>query len=184
MITGLLIIIVFPFIYFYAQMNNFNQKTDVIRTAINEGKEIYIDPVTNKMHWTETGEQVVWTEILSIEKNIPNGCVIGDKVLRGIKTGYIYRNQSIEEFNQHVQRQINNNKCWHYGRTAYNKKEINDNDLRYHIKNNYYYYLGWSWDMKSYYICFYDNNAKKIKKITFAEYKKLGGCDNCDKTRR
>ena len=43
MIAGLLIIIIFPFIYFYTQMDNFNQKTDVIKRAIDEKKYYYCD---------------------------------------------------------------------------------------------------------------------------------------------
>ena len=39
MIAGLLIIIIFPFIYFYTQMDNFNQKTDVIKEQLMKRKK-------------------------------------------------------------------------------------------------------------------------------------------------
>lgn len=197
MIVGLIIILVFPFIYFYTQMNNFNQKTDAIRTAINEKKETYIDPLTGKMHWTENGEQVIWTEILSVERNIPEGCIIGDKVLRGVKTGRVYRNKSYEDFKDHIQEQILADEVWCYERNDYAK--ANDSPgktfLRYHMKDKYFYSLKKeekkciveksetekdphrSWDKykviteKKYYII----KNKKTTEISFEEYKRLGG---------
>lgn len=177
---GLIIIIIFPFIYFYAQMNNLNQKTDAIRTAINEKKETYIDPLTGKMHWIENGEQVIWTEILSVEKNIPDGCIIGDKVLRGIKTGKIYKNKSYEKFVAHVQRQINNEEIWCWERHSYNEDRV-DYNLKYNIKEKYFYFLTFDWNTHDY--CIIYNDTKKKEKITYEKYKELGGCDWKDKTR-
>lgn len=143
MIVGLIIILVFPFIYFYTEMSNLNSKTSTIKKAIDEGKETYIDPLTGKMHWVENGEQVIWTEILSTEKNIPEGCIVGDKVLRGVKSGKVYKNKSFEQFKAHVQRQINNGEIWCYERIDYAKKhdDCSKQHLRYHIKDKYFYTL-------------------------------------------
>lgn len=140
---GLIIILIFPFIYFYTQMNNFNQKTGAIRKAINEEKETYIDPLTGKMHWTETGEQVIWTEILPVERNIPEGCIVGDKVLRGIKTGKVYKNRSYEQFMDHVQTQINSGEIWCYERRDYAKEydDYSRRNIRYHMIDKYFYIL-------------------------------------------
>ena len=55
MIVGLLIIIIFPFIYFHTQMNNFNQKTNTIRKAIKSEKETYYDITDGHLHWTQNG---------------------------------------------------------------------------------------------------------------------------------
>lgn len=143
MIVGLLIIIIFPFIYFYTQMSSFNQKTNAIRKAINEEKETYIDPLTGKTHWTENGEQVIWTEILSVERNIPEGCIVGDKVLRGVKSGKVYKNRSYEQFMNHVQRQINNGEVWCYERKNYAKEydDYSKEYVRYHMIDKYFYIL-------------------------------------------
>ena len=181
MLVGLLIIIIFPFIYFYTQMNNLNQKTDAIKKAVVEGKETYIDPLTGKTHWTKNGEQVIWTEILSVEQNIPEGCIIGDKVLRGVKTGHIYKNKSFEQYKQHIQRQIDNKKCWCYERHVFNKKNRADYDLRYHIKEKYFYSLHWDQNVHKYYIVYYGTNNKEF--IDYKRYKELGGYDWKDETR-
>lgn len=143
MIVGLIIIIVFPFIYFHTQMNNLNQKTDAIKKAVIEGKETYIDPLTGKMCWSENGEQVIWTEILSVERNIPEGCIVGDKVLRGVKTGKIYKNRSYEQFMNHVQRQVNNGEVWCYERKDYAKEydDYSKEYVRYHMIDKYFYIL-------------------------------------------
>ena len=181
MIVGLLIILVFPFIYFYIQMNNFNQKTDAIRTAINEKKETYIDPLTSKMHWTENGEQVIWTEILPVERNIPEGCIVGDKVLRGVKTGRVYKNKSYERYKEHIQWQLDHGECWCFERHAYNKKNQTDYDLRYHMIGKYFYSLQFDWNIHEYCIIYKDTQKKEI--INYDEYEKLGGCDWKDRTR-
>lgn len=180
MIVGLLIIIIFPFIYFYTQINNFNQKTGAIKKAINEEKEVYIDPLTGKMHWTENGEQVIWTEILSVEQNIPKGCIVGDKVLRGVKTDKIYKNQNYEDFVAHVQRQINNGEIWCWERHSYNGDRA-DYNLKYHIKEKFLYYFIFDWNTHNY--CIVYNDTKKKEIISYKKYKELGGCDWRDMTR-
>lgn len=179
MIIGFLIIIIFPFIYFYTQMNNLNTKVSSIREAIDKGQETYIDPLTGKTHWTENGEQVIWTEILSVEKNIPEGCIVGDRVLRGVKSRKVYKNRSREQFQAHIQRQINDGKIWCWERNEYNNKDNKDYGLRYNMKDKYFYRLYWRWDSLSYYIKYHNTNKKEP--ITFERYKELGGYDWKDK---
>lgn len=176
---GLIIILIFPFIYFYTQMCNLNSKTNAIKKAMDEGKETYIDPLTGKMHWTENGEQVIWTEILSVEKNIPEGCIVGDKVLQGVKSKKIYKNKSREQFHIHVQKQLDAGKIWCWERNEYNNKNNKDNSLRYNMKDKYFYSLYWDWNSISYYIRY--NNTGEKESITFERYKELGGYDWQDK---
>ena len=176
---GLIIILVFPFIYFYTQMNRFNEKTGNIRKAIDKGQETYVDPLTGKNHWIENGEQVIWTEILSIEKNIPEGCIVGDQILRGVKSGKIYKNRSRERFQIHIQKQMDAGKIWCWERNEYNNQNHKDNGLRYNMKDKYFYSLYWDWNSVSYYIRYY--NTKEKEPITFERYKELGGYDWQDK---
>lgn len=161
-------------------MNNFNEKTSAIKKAINEGSETYIDPLTGKTHWTENGEQVIWTEILPVERNIPEGCIVGDKVLRGVKSGKVYKNKSYERFVAHVQRQIDNGEVWCWERHAFNKDRA-DYNLRYHMKEKYFYYCTFDWDTHDY--CIINNNTKEKQVINYEKYKELGGCDWRDRTR-
>lgn len=196
MIAGLLIIIIFPFIYFYTQMNKFNQKTDIIRTAINEGKEIYIDPLTGKMHWTENGEQVVLTSILSVGNKI-QGCIPGDKVLQGVKTGRVYKNFSYKDFEAHVKKQLNNKEIWCAERKHYRDGGwYNDSGMKYHMQDKYLYCLeskikwvthvkqhpndtGYKDGIAYYYKRLFNqatNNYYQNRiEITYDEYIKLGG---------
>lgn len=141
MIVGLIIILVFPFIYFYTQMNNFNEKTSAIREAINEGSETYIDPLTGKIHWTENGEQVVLTNIPFITEET-QGCILGDKVLQGVKTGRIYKNFSYEDFKIHVRKQLDNKEVWCAERRHYRDGNwYGDSGMKYHMKDKYLYCL-------------------------------------------
>ena len=68
--VGLLIIIIFPFIFYYTQINNLNKKTTSIRKALKEGNETYIDPVDYKMRWTENGALVRKMKLNLKEKNL------------------------------------------------------------------------------------------------------------------
>lgn len=142
MIVGLLIIIIFPFIYFYTQMNSFNQKTDAIRTAINEKKETYIDPLTGKMHWTENGALVMKIKLDYLWKPGDQGAIAGDNVIIDLNTRKIYRNYSKEEFEVHIQEQINQGKCWCGERKEYRDRGcMRDYLLKYHMKDKYFYKL-------------------------------------------
>lgn len=196
MVAGLLIIIVFPFIYFYTQMNNFNQKTGAIRTAINEKKETYIDPLTGKMHWTENGALVVRTELspfwdLKNQNGLP-----GDEVLINPNTQRIYKNYSREKYIAHVQEQKRQGKCWCGERKEYRDKGyLKDHNIKFHMKEKYYYRLSvhkvrepiynknkkYTFNNKLIIYCYreiYDLKNKKYKakqEIGYREYKKLGG---------
>ena len=139
---GLIIVLISPFIYFYMQMNNFNQKTDTIKKAINEKKEINIDPLTGKMHWTKNGALVMKMKldmfwISGNQKSIP-----GDEVLIDLNTDEIYKNYSRENFVAHVQEQMKQGKCWCGERKEFRDKGyLKDNHLKYHIKQKYFYKL-------------------------------------------
>ena len=190
---GLIIIIVFPFVYFYTQMNNLGRKTSAIKKALDEGKETYIDPLTGKTHWTENGEQVIRTTVNKFEK-IPEGCIVGDRILQGIKSGKVYKNYSYENFIKHVQRQIDSGECWCFERSAYTNS---NSDLRYNLKEKYFYTLNKKKnreffnttyssnrtirESKVFYV-YYINKVISLNpyktntfKITEKEYKKLGG---------
>lgn len=190
---GLIIIIVFPFVFFYTQMNNLNRKTSAIKKALDEGKETYIDPLTGKTHWTENGEQVIRTTVNKFEK-IPEGCIVGDRILQGIKSNRVYKNYSYENYIQHIQRQIDNGKCWCFERSAYTNS---NSDLRYNLKEKYFYTLNKKKnreffnttyspnriirESKVFYVYYINKvislNSYKTEtfKITEEEYKKLGG---------
>lgn len=142
MIAGLLIIIIFPFIYFYTQMDNFNQKTDVIKRAIDEKKEIYIDPLTGKMHWTKNGALVTKTKLNMFWKSGEQDSLPGDEVLIDLNTDKIYRNYSREKFMAHVEKQIEQGKCWCGARKEFRDRGyLKDEYLKYHIKGLYFYRL-------------------------------------------
>jgi hypothetical protein len=195
MIAGLLIIIVFPFIYFYTQMNNFNQKTDIIRTAINEGKETYIDPLTGKMHWTENGAVVSRIKLNMFWKPGDQNSLPGDEVLIDLNTDKIYRNYSREKFIAHVEKQIEQGKCWCGARKEFRDRGyLKDEYLKYHIKGLYFYRLmidkiskpiynrkekNGAYEITLYcYQQIYNPATKKYgdkKEIGYQEYKKLGG---------
>lgn len=181
MFIGLFIIIVFPFIYFYTQASNLNTKVSAIRKAVKEGKETYTDPLTGKTHWTENGEQVIWTEILSVERKIPEGCIVGDQVLRGVKSGRVYKNRSYDQFIAHIQRQMDDGKEWCWERSVYNEKSRQDYDYKYNMKGKYFYSLHWDHDAHNYYIQYYD--TKKTEPISFERYRELGGLEWNDRTR-
>lgn len=193
---GLIIILVFPFIYFYTQMNNFNQKINAIKQAISEGKETYIDPLTGKMHWAENGEQVIFTNILSIEDKKEDG-IPGDKVLQGVKTGRIYKNYSYEDFKIHVKKQLDNKEIWCAERKHYRDGDwYNDSGMKYHMQDKYFYCLEskikWTDHIKQYpndtrykdgtVYCYKrlfnqatNNYYQERIEITYDEYIKLGG---------
>lgn len=177
---GLIIILVFPFAFFYTQINKLDDKTNAIKKAINKEKETYLDTVDMCTRWTTTGEKVyrckwVYTHIKTKD------AVEGDDVLIGLNSYRIYRNYSKENFLNHIQNQINNNKCWCYERSAYNKNSNKDYILRYNMKDKYFYYLGWDNETHNYIIIYYGTNKKEI--ITYERYKELGGYDSKDKTR-
>ena len=142
MIAGLLIIIIFPFIYFYTQMDNFNQKTDVIKRAIDEKKETYIDPLTGKMHWTKNGALVTKTKLNMFWKSGEQDSLPGDEVLIDLNTDKIYRNYSREKFIAHVQEQKKQGKCWCGARKEFRDKGyLKDKFLKYHMTGLYFYKL-------------------------------------------
>ena len=179
MVIGFLIIIIVPFVFYYTQINNLNQKVVIIKKAINERKETYIDTVDMCERWTATGEKVyhckwVYTAIKTED------AIEGDDVLMGLNSHKVYRNYSKERFIQHIQWQIDNGLCWCWDRSAYNKKNNADSDLKYHLKEKYFYYLGLDLNSHKYFICYYNTNKKEI--IDFNKYKELGGLDWKDKT--
>lgn len=139
---GLIIILVFPFIHFYRQMNRFNKKTGTIRKAIDEGKEIYIDPIDYKMHWTENGALVMKIKLDCLWKPGDQGAIAGDDVIIDLNTRKIYKNYSKEEFEAHIQEQIDQGKCWCGERKEYrNRGCMKDYLLKYHMKDKYFYRL-------------------------------------------
>lgn len=176
---GLIIILVFPFIFFYTQMNRFNEKTDTIRKAIKEEKETYYDVTDGHLHWTETGEIVVrWRWAYADREDV----IKGDDVIYGEKSKRIYRNFTKEKFVNHVQNQMDLGYCWCYERHAYNQKFRNDITLRYHMKDNYFYYLikeehkSTNYDDNRLYL-YCERNTGEKRKITFKEYIQLGGSE-------
>lgn len=179
MIIGFLIIIIFPFIFFYTQMNIFNEKTSAIRKAMDEGKETYYDTVDGFLHWTENGEKVIHCN-WGYKDN--DEAIVGDKVLMGIKNHHVYKNYTREQFEHHIQTQIDCGYCWCYERHAYSGKCRGDLALRYHMKDKYFYYLvkeehkSSNYDDNRLYL-YCKRNTGERKKITFEEYIQLGGSE-------
>ena len=139
---GLIIILVFPFIFFYTQMNNFNKKTGAIRKAIEEEKETYIDPIDYKMHWTENGALVMKIKLDCLWKQGDQDAIAGDDVIIDLNTRKIYRNYSKEKFEAHIQEQIDQGKCWCGERKEYRDRGcMRDYLLKYHMKDKYFYKL-------------------------------------------
>lgn len=142
MIAGLLIIIISPFIYFYTQMNNFNQKTNIIKKAIDEKKETYIDPIDLKVHWTENGALVTRKILSNFWTNGDQDSLVGDEVILGINNNRVYKNYSRDKFVAHVQEQIDQGKCWCGERKEYRDKGCTkDHHMKYHMKEKYFYRL-------------------------------------------
>lgn len=200
---GLIIILVFPFIYFYTQMNRFNEKTGNIRKAIEEGKETYYDYTTGKTHWTANGAVVKRISLpYSNWKPGYQDTYYKDDVILGLNDGKIYRNFSKEEFAKHVQKQIDEGKCWCGERQEYRDYGCwRDERTKYHMKDKYFYRL--KIKTKSEFVC--NNKARtnittkytvfcykniynpKTKTfgddipITYKEYRELGGFnDRCN----
>lgn len=195
MIVGLIIILVFPFIYFYTQMSNLNSKTSAIKKAMDEGKETYIDPLTGKMHWTENGALVTQTKLDFLWKTGDQQGIPGDEVIIDLNTRKIYRNYSREKFQMHIQSQINQGKCWCGERQEYRDKGYSkDYLLKYHMKDKYFYRL----DKKEIRETIRDKRGRALKdkftiycykqiynpttrrysektEISYEEYRKLGG---------
>lgn len=139
---GLLIIIIFPFIFYYTQINNLNKKTISIRKAVKEGKETYIDPIDYKMHWTENGALVRKMKLNSLWKPGDQDSLPGDEVIIDLNTNKIYKNFSKEKFITHIQEQIDKNKCWCGERKEFRDKGCaKDHHLKYHMKERYFYKL-------------------------------------------
>lgn len=179
MIIGFLIILIFPFIYFYTQANKFSQKTSTIKKAIEEEKETYYDTTDGFLHWTANGDKVIHCTWGYAENN---EAIVGDKVLMGAKNHHVYRNYTKEKFETHIQSQINCGKCWCYERHAYNQEFRNDLTLRYHMEDKYFYYLvkeehrSTNYDDNRLYL-YCERNTGEKRKITFEEYVQLGGSE-------
>ena len=173
MIAGLLIIIIFPFIYFYTQMNNFNQKTNTIRKAIKSEKETYYDITDGHLHWTQNGDAVMyWTWAHQERSDV----IKGDEVICNLKMNKIYKNLTQERYKSHIQFQIDTGKCWCYERHEYNNPIKNDLTLRYHIEDKYFYYLiKESKDDRLRLYC--KKNTGEKRQINFEEYIRLGGSE-------
>lgn len=194
---GLIIIMVLPFIYFYTQMNKLNNKTSAIKKAMDEGKETYIDPIDYKMHWTENGALVMKQKLNSLLRPGDRGAIAGDEVIIDLNTHKIYKNYSKEEFEMHIQKQINNNEVWCAERKHYRDGGwYNDSGMKYHMKDKYFYRLEskviWTDHVKQHpndtgykdgtVYCYKQlfnsstNNYYRDKnEITYDEYIKLGG---------
>lgn len=193
MAIGFLIIIIFPFVFYYTQINNLNQKINTIKKAMKEEKETYIDSLTGKTHWTGNGEQVIRTTVNKLGK-IPEGCIGGDRILQGVNSGKVYRNYSYENYVKYVQSQIDEGKCWCLERSAFTNS---NSDLKYNIIEKYFYTLDKKkeyefyditcpsgrivHEAKAFYI-YYLNKVITLKphkieiiEINEEEYKKLGG---------
>lgn len=142
MIVGLIIILVFPFIFFYTQMNKLNNKTSAIKKAMDEGKETYIDPIDYKMHWTENGALVMKQKLGCIWKPGDQGAIAGDEVIIDLNTNKIYRNYSREKFVAHIQEQMDQGKCWCGERKEFRDRGCSrDYLLKYHMRDKYFYRL-------------------------------------------
>lgn len=175
MIVGLIIILVFPFIYFYTQMSNLNSKMSAIKKAMDEGKEAYYDSTDGFLHWTKNGEKVIDC-VWGYAEN--NDAIVGDQVLIGVKSHRVYKNYTREKFECHVQNQIKGGKCWCYERHEYNKPFRNDTTLRYYVKDKYFYYLTKKEFKNDNKFCLYcEKNTGEKREITFEEYVQLGGSE-------
>lgn len=193
MVIGFLIIIIFPFVFYYTQINNLNQKVNTIKKAMKEKKETYIDPLTGKTHWTGNGEQVIRTTVNKLGK-IPEGCIGGDRILQGVNSGKVYRNYSYENYVKYVQSQIDEGKCWCLERSVFTNL---NGDLKYNMIEKYFYTLIKEkkhefydvfypsgrvvHEVKTVYIYYlnkinsFNPYTKETINITEEEYKKLGG---------
>jgi len=179
---GLIIILVFPFIFFYTQINNLNQKTGAIKKAMDEGKETYTDTINMCERWTETGEQVYNTVWHYCKTHPEQDAIDGDQVLMGLKTYRVYKNYSKEKFIKHIQWQKDHDECWCYERVAFNEKEKNlDFKLKYHMTKQFFYRLRFDFTTHHYYIWYNGSDKKEI--IDYDTYKKLGGTDSKDKAK-
>lgn len=193
---GLIIILVFPFIYFYTQMNNLNQKTDAIKKAVVEGKETYIDPLTGKMCWSENGALITRTKLSNFWKNGYQDSLAGDEVIMDLNTQKIYKNYSKEKYMAHIQEQINQGKCWCGERKEYRDKDYTiDSTIKFHMIDKYLYRLRikevtedifnekgrYTFRSKITIYCYkqvYNPVTQKYedeKEIGYKEYKELGG---------
>ena len=196
MIVGLIIVLVFPFIYFYTQMNNFNEKTSAIREAINEGSEIYIDPVDHKIHWTKNGALVTRTKLGILWRPGEQNSLSGDEVIIDLDTHKIYKNYSREKYIAHIQEQKRQGKCWCGERKTFRDKGYSkDSFMKYHLIDKYFYRLNNKitrepiYNEKGRYMfeniltiyCYkqiYDLINRRYKdeeEIGYSEYKRLGG---------
>ena len=194
--TGLIIIIIFPFIYFYTQMNNLNQKTDAIKKAVVEGKETYIDPIDLKIHWTKNGAIVTETKLSPFWKKKKKKGLPGDEVIIDPNTQEIYKNYSEEKYLLHIQNQIRQGKCWCGERIEFRDKGyMQDHNMKFHMKEKYYYRLSiiktrepiynekgrYMFKNKLTVYCYkeiYDFKTKRYinkQEIGYTQYKKLGG---------
>lgn len=177
---GLIIILVFPFIFFYTQMNNFNEKTGAIRKAIEEEKETYIDTVDMCERWTATGEKVYHCKWVYTNKKTEDA-IEGDNVLMGLNTHKVYRNYSKEKYIADIQWRMDHGTCWCWERHAFNEKTKEDCLLHYHMKDKYFYRLGWDNVTHNYCITYHNTDKKEI--ISYEKYKEFGGFDIKDRTR-
>lgn len=181
MIIGFLIIIIFPFIFFYTQVNNLGKKTNAIKEAIEEGKETYIDTVDMCERWTATGEKVYHTTWHYCKTRPEQDAIDGDKVLMGLNTFTVYKNYSKESYIADIQWKIDHEICWCWERHAFNEKKKEDCLLHYHMKDKYFYRLGWDNTTHNYCITYHSTDNKEI--ISYEKYKELGGYDLKDRTR-
>lgn len=193
MAVAFLLIIIFPFFFYFTQLKNLNTKINVIKKAIDKKEDTFIDPMNGRLCSTKTGEPVKRTYIYLIDPSIKE-CIVGDQVLRGINTGRIYKNYSYEEYKAHIAKQIEKEECWCGERKCFRDHGyIRDFHIKYHMNDKYYYILeseikrtplgkgkfgdGSQTTVYCYKIIIDPKTKAKNEKIeiTFKEYKKLGG---------
>lgn len=193
MVIAFLLMLILPFVFYFTQLKNINAKINAIKKAIEKKEDTFLDPTDGKTYSTKTGEQVRLTYIYSFTPPSKE-YIAGDKVLKGINTGRIYRNYSCEKYIEHIKKQIEKGECWCGERKCFRDHGyVRDFHIKYHMNDKYYYILeseikrtplgkgkfgDGSQATVYYYKIIIDPKTKaeneKIE-ITFKEYKKLGG---------
>lgn len=193
MAVAFLLIIIFPFIFYFIQLKNLNTKINVIKKAIDKKEDTFIDPMNGRLCSTKTGEPVKRTYIYLIDPSVKE-CIVGDQVLRGMNSGRIYKNYSYEEYKAHIAKQIEKEECWCGERKCFRDHGYcRDYHIKYHINDKYFYFLeseikwtprgkgkfGEGNEGKIYCYKIIVNPITKAKigktEISYKEYKKLGG---------
>lgn len=137
-----LLMIFFSFFFFFTQYKKLNHKLSVIKQAMNDKKEVYLDPIDWKMHYSGNGAIVMYTYLPYNWEYGKQNSLPGDKVLLGCKDNIVYINYSKRDFIKHIQEQKNNGRVWCGERKEYRDHGCwKDNLLKYHMTDKYFYKL-------------------------------------------